>query len=135
MTVDAFLGEWEFDPSQAHYEFGTPPQSGVYRIELQGDALKFTAEWIDASGQSFQISYFSVPDGLERPYENPAVADTLKTTMVSENQMDTETKKNGVVVALANRILSPDGQSMLVSQAGTTPQGTPFKNDSVYLKR
>jgi hypothetical protein len=131
-SIDPFLGTWQLDPSQSQYEFGQPPQSGLYRIEPEGTSLKFTAEWVTADGQPGQVVYYAIPDGQDHPSGHPTVADTIATTQVSARQMDTVSKKDGRIVAVANRVLSPDGRTMTVTQSGTTPQGQPYRDVAIY---
>jgi hypothetical protein len=91
--------------------------------------------WTSADGQPFQMDYRTTPDGVAYPYENPAVADTIRTTRVDANTLDTETTKGGKVIASGRRVLSPDGQSMTITQSGFRSDGTAFTNRSVYRRK
>ncbi len=133
--TDPFFGTWKLDPTQCAYEFGLPPQSGLYRIEPEGTGLTFTAEWITPEGQPAHVVYHGIPNGQDHPSGHPAVADTIATTRVSARQLDTAAKKDGRIVYLATRVLSPDGQTMTVTQSGTTPHGQPYRNVAIYRKQ
>ena len=135
MTDDAFLGHWEMDPAENRYEVGQPPQSGSYTIEPEGAAYLFKMAWTNAEGQPFQMEYRTTPDGVAYPYENPAVADTIRTTRVDEFTLDTETTKGGKVIATGRRVLSPDGRTMTITQSGLRPDGTAFTNLSIYRRK
>lgn len=130
-----FLGFWVMDTTQNEYEVGTPPQFGSYLIEDEGDAYKFTMAWTASDGQSFQMEYRTIPDGQEHPFENPAQVDALRTTRVDERTLDSESIKNGVVIAHGRRVLSEDGQTMFITQSGNRPDGTRFENRSVYYRK
>lgn len=132
---DPFFGTWKLDPAQCSYEFGLPPQSGLYRIEPEGTGLTFTAEWVTPEGQPAHVVFQGIPDGRDHPSGHPAVADTITTTRVSASQLDTAAKKDGRIVNLATRVLSPDGQTMTVTQSGITPQGQPYRNVAIYRKQ
>jgi len=123
------------DPAENRYEAGQPPRSGSYTIEPEGDAYLFTMAWINAEGQPFEMEYRTTPNGIAYPYENPAVADTVRTTRVDTYTLDTETTKDGKVIATGRRVLSPDGQSMTITQSGSGPDGTAFTNLSVYRRK
>src|SRR5690606_16450916 len=82
MADDAFLGQWEMDPAENRYEAGQPPQSGGYTIVRDGADYRFFMTWTNAEGQPFEMEYRTTPDGVAYSYENPAVADTIKTTRV-----------------------------------------------------
>jgi len=132
---DQFIGTWKLDPTQSQYEFGTPPQSGLYCIEPDGDELKFSADWVGGDGKSYQISFSGIPDGKDYPYENPALADTLSLTQVDKTRLDSTSKKDGHVILHASRVLSADVTEMTVTQSGTAPTGNPCSNVSVYYKQ
>ncbi len=130
-----FFGTWELDPAQSQYEFGTPPQSGLYKIESDGTELKFSVDWVGGDGRSYQISFSGTPDGKDSLYENPAIADTVSFTQVDKLTLDSASKKDGHVILHASRVLSEDGTEMTVTQSGTTPDGQPYSNVSVYYKK
>ena len=133
--TDPFFGTWKLDPTQSDYEFGLPPQSGLYHIEPEGTGLTFTAEWITPEGQPARVVYHVGPDGQDHPSGHPTAADTIATTHLSPRQLDTAAKKDGRIVNLATRVLSPDGQTMTVTQSGTTPEGQPYRNIAIYRKQ
>ena len=135
MIDDAFLGHWEMDPAENRYEAGQPPQSGSYTIEPDGESYLFKMAWTNVEGQPFEMEYRTTPDGIVYPYENPAVADTIQTTRVDAYTLDTETTKAGKVIAAGRRVLSPDGQTMTITQSGFRPDGTRFLNRSLYRRK
>lgn len=135
MADDAFLGQWEMDPAENRYEAGQPPQSGGYTIVRDGADYRFFMTWTNAEGQPFEMEYRTTPDGVAYSYENPAVADTIKTTRVDAYTLDTETTKDGKVIAIGRRVLSPDGQTMAITQTGFLPDGSSFTNRSIYRRK
>ena len=130
--IDAFCGTWRLRADQSRYEQGKPPREGVYWIERDGDWLLFSARWVSADGRRLEMSFAGRPDGQPHPYEDPAVADTVTTTLVDARTLDTTADKDGRVAAHGRRVLSPDGRVMTVTQSGTAPDGTPFANVSIY---
>jgi hypothetical protein len=135
VTDDAFLGSWEMDPAENRYEAGQPPLSGGYTIVRDGADYRFFMAWTNADGQPFQMEYRTTPDGVAYPYENPAVADIIKTTRIDDFTLETETTKGGKIIATGRRVLSPDGQTMTIIQSGLRPDGTSFTNLSVYRRK
>lgn len=130
--IDAFLGTWRIRPGESRYELGEAPREAVYQIDRDGQWLLFAGRWMDAQGRRLEMSFASIPDGEPHPYEDPAVADTLTTTLVDARTLDTAPIKDGRVVAHGRRVLSEDGRTMTITQSGTRPDGTPFANVSVY---
>lgn len=132
---DPFVGTWKLDPEQSRYQFGSPPQSGTYRIEADGNSYLITMDWIDAQGKSLHQSYIAIPDGVQHPYENTNVADFVSMTRLDELTLDSATYKGGERIAYAVRSLSADKQTMTITQSGTTPMGgVAFENRAVYVR-
>ena len=133
--LDPFVGSWKLDPTQSRYEFGTPPQSGSYRIEPNDTGYLVTMDWVDAAGKDFHQTYTAVPDGIEYHYANSPAVDAMSMTRVDDRTLNSEAFKSGKRIAYGRRVLSEDGQTMTIVQSGATPQGTEFNNLSVYLKQ
>ena len=130
--IDAFVGSWRFRPAEARYENGEPPREAVYLIDREGERLLFAGRWTDAFGRRLEMSFAGIPDGREHAYDDPAVADTLTTTLVDARTLDTTIRKDGRVIGAGRRVLSEDGATLTITQSGTTPDGRPFANLSVY---
>ena len=133
---DPFVGTWHLDPTRCEYEIGAPPRSATYRIEPDGEALVFTIDWVGADGNAAHVVYHSIPDGRQHPYpDNPDVADSVLTRRVDAHTMDTTSWKSGVVTGQARRGLSADGQTLTITQSGTTDDGITYRNLSVYVRQ
>lgn len=134
-SIEPFLGTWDLDPGASRYELGTPPQRGMYQLIPDGDAIAVVMDWTDVAGKDFHMLYHMTPDGLDHPYAGSPAVDVVMTTLVDARTLDTFSKKEGSVVATGRRELSADGQTMLVTQGGQTPDGTAFSNVALYRKR
>jgi hypothetical protein len=134
-TTDPFFGTWVLDPTQSVYEAGQPPQSGAYRIDPEGDSLKFTMDWVAANGQHHEMVYYTIADGKEYAYENSAITDAISTTRIDAHRLDTISKKNGRIIAIGSRVLSAEGLTMTVTQTSIDENGQRYNNVSVYTKR
>lgn len=133
--LERFLGTWELDPSQSAYEFGAPPQQGKLTFHFDGSELAYDMEWVMPQGQPMNLTIHALPDGQVYPYgDNPAVADAVRYTVIDEFTLDSEALKQGRVVALGRRVISPDGQTMAITQSGHTPDGKPYDNRSLYRR-
>lgn len=134
MSTDPFLGQWELQPDQNHYELGTPPAQGTYIFESQGAGYLVTMKWTTVEGKSMEMTYSGIPDGLWYPVENNPGVDTMSMTRVDAQTLDSEARKGEVSVAHGRRVLSEDAQTMTIVQSGKTPDGQPFANTSVYRR-
>ncbi len=132
---DPFLGLWRFDPAQARYQLGEPPQIGTYRLDAHGDGYLITMEWTDARGQSYRQTYTAIPDGQLYPYGGANALVSIAMTRLDDRTLDTASFRGGERIAYAVRRLSDDGQTMQVIQSGQTPEGTPFENIAVYVRQ
>jgi hypothetical protein len=131
---DLFLGTWKLKAEGSQYHFGDPPKSGVYTIEAEGDAYLITMEWVSADGSSYNLSYRSIPDGVDYPYENPVIAEAVSMTRIDEYTLDSTSKSGGQIISHARRTLSEDGRTMTVTQSGIGPNGEEYTNLSIYEK-
>jgi hypothetical protein len=128
-----FFGTWRFDAEQAEYQYGLPPQSGLYTLEPDGERIKVTMEWVAADSQRHKVVYHSVPDGKDYPYGS--MGDTVATTLLAEYALDSTTKRNGQMVAHARRMLSEDGRTMHITMGGYDDKGEWYENVSVYIRQ
>lgn len=129
--IDAFIGTWKMLPEQNNYQFGNPPQAGLYIIAVDGEGYEITMQWTAHDGNAMNMSYKAIPDGKSYATDAPSV-DTMSMTRVDDKTLDSDAKKDGVVVAYATRTLSDDNNTMTVKQSGKTPDGHDFTNTSIY---
>ena len=137
METDAFIGLWELDPTQSEYQYGMPPQSGLYRIapDAAGTGYMISMTWTNAQGSESYAAYTALPDGVQYPYENADVADFISMTRLDERTLDSAIYKGGEVIAYALRELSDDGALMRIVQSGYAPDGSTFHNLSIYVRQ
>lgn len=132
---ELFLGEWELDTNLCFYEQGEPPLSSIYLIREKGDELLFEMSWVDAEGETHQMIFRGVPDGVLAPFNGGDLVDALSITAVSTHELNTAAAMKGVVLMSVIRRLSPDGQQMAVMQEVKLPTGEVSTNKSVYVRK
>ena len=133
-STDAFVGTWELDATQNHYQFGDAPQQGLYTIEPNQHGYLVTMQWTNSAGKTFEMSYEATPDGKEYPANTPGV-DKQSMTRVDDKTLDSAAIAGETIIAYARRILFDNGQIMTITQSGKTPDGEEFANVSVYTRR
>lgn len=133
--MEPFLGVWELDAAHAQYQVGTAPPHGTYQIVRESDTFAFVMDWTDAAGKDFHMVYHSTPDGMAQAYEGSPAVDAILTRFANARTLETLSLKEGATVARAQRVLSPDGTTLTITQMGTLPDGTPFVNVAPYYKR
>lgn len=115
--TDPFIGKWEMDAELNVYESGRPPVSGLYIIEATAQGYHIAMHWRTVDGDDRSAEYGAIPDGVD------------------DRTLDSDAKAGGKVVSYARRVLSEDGQTMTITQSGTTAEGQSFNNVSIYRRK
>jgi predicted RNA-binding protein with PUA domain len=134
IAENPFVGVWYLDPSQSKYEVGLPPQSATYRIDRDGERMKFSANWVTADGETKQVTFSGIADGTDHPHANPALAITLKIAIVDARTLETTIKKNKKEISRARRLLSSDCNIMTIEQWALNEKKLWHRNISVYKR-
>lgn len=130
MSIKNFLGKWELMPERSTYQQGTPPARGSYTIAQDGEKMTFTMEWTDSEGQDHNMAFAEVCDGEFHPMDSP-VADEMSLTLVSDTELNSDARKDGVHILAANRkLIAPN--ELEITQSGLLPSGEWFHNLSYY---
>lgn len=138
MNKDLYLGIWELIPELCLYEFGSSPESGSYRIELDGERVRITIDWCMGAGAVPQSTGFGGPiDGSSQPLSAAAPAagpDSFSITRIDARTLDSAAFRAGEPVAYARRVASADGRLLAVVQQARDPDGERYRNFQVYRR-
>ena len=96
--LKAFVGSWQLDPSR------TKAGSTTLSYEQAGDSIRATTP---AGAYKFKV------DGNEYPTARAGEMITWK--QVNQNTIETTSKRNGKIEAVATRVFSPDGKTASVT--------------------
>ena len=131
-----FLASWQLFPEKGTYEFGDRPRSGIYRIEsIENERLlSVNMNWVTIENQAFQSSYVVVPDAQERTFENPEIADTIKTTFIDGITFEIQFYRNAEPVLLVKNEIMPNGY-LRVTQKGINAFQREYTNIEFYHKQ
>ncbi len=133
--ASAFFGVWTLNREASQYAQGEPPHDASYTLEPDGDAIKVTMAWTGADGQRKHQVYTGVPDGVVYPYDGGEVVDAISMTLLDARTLDTDSRKDGQIIAHARRVLSEDGGTMTITMRGTAPDGRTIDNIAIYEKQ
>lgn len=133
--ASAFFGVWTLNREASQYAQGEPPHDASYALEPDDDAIKVTMAWMGADGQPKHQVYTGVPDGVVYPYDGGDVVDAISMTLLDEHTLDSDSRKDGKVIAHARRILSEDGLTMTITMRSFLPDGREIDNIAVYEKQ
>lgn len=113
-----WVGTWKLDPAKSHFTGDTFAYS-----EAPNGMMHFS----DGS----TISYDFGIDG--KTYKTHDDRTTMWTAS-GDNAWDSVTKANDTVLVSVHRELSSDGKTLKITASGTKPDGTPFSDESIYVR-
>ena len=131
-THTLFSGSWRLLADRSEYEAGEPPLAGMYTIEPDGNDLVITIIWKDSCGHEHSVRYVITPDGKEYAYERPEIAEAVMARFTGERALETFAFKGGQTTAHAERLVSEDGRSMVITQKIRLPDGQEVRNVQYY---
>ena len=131
-----FLASWQLFPEKGVYEYGDRPRSGYYKMEAIENQrlLSISMSWVTLENQAFESNYTVVPDGQVHPFENPEIADTIKSVFTDGITFETEFYRNDSPVLQVKNEIMPNGYLKL-TQKGVTPQQKEYTNTEYYHKQ
>ena len=132
LESDPFLGTWELDPATLDYQHGRPGRRAIYKIEPAAEGLTFTLDGDDADGKQLNLTYGGPLDGRDQPL--PGTDAILILTRYDQNNIESSLKRGGKIVDRWTREILPDRDTMRIIQHGFKPDGTPFRNTSLYRR-
>lgn len=137
-TVDAkpaanpILGTWKLNVAKSSFIPGPGwrSQTRTYRATPGGVSV----EWIGvgAGGEAMHVSFISRLDGKDYPMAGSANYDTLNAVQVDAFTVKSEEKRDGKIVGIAIRKVSPDGKVLTITDEGTNRKGEKFSQVLVF---
>lgn len=136
--VDAynFISSWQLFPEKGTYEFGTRPKSGIYRIEF-GEGKKqllISMNWVTLEDQAFTSSYTVVPNGEEQSFDNPEIAETVKSSFIDLISFENHFYRGHQLILHVLHEITPKGY-LKITQKHHRPDGQIFTNSEIYHKQ
>ena len=133
-NLSAFEGRWLLRPDQCHYEFGLPPQQGIYIIQLHSDGrVSLTSRWTTPSGRLHVLRFTGRLDGKPHPLIGSRIADAIQLDYVSPTQLNSSAWHDGQKVMWAERMLTlPD--VLRIDVHGSLANGAIYTNTDVYRR-
>lgn len=129
-----FLGTWIFDRDESEFDQGELPQSATLKIEDNFGTLKFTMTSVAADGTSQADSFVALPNGAETKLGKSGLADAMRHGLRGDSNFVSEALRGGVPIMIADREISPDGRTLVVTQTVHVTDTDSFVNTSVYRK-
>jgi hypothetical protein len=127
------IGTWKLNVAKSSFTPGPGwrSQTRTYRLAPGGSVI---VEWLGVGGhgEAMHVSFESNLDGKDYPMKGSANYDTLNAVRVDALTVKSEEKRDGKVVGIAIRKLSPDGKVMTITDEGTNRKGLKFSQVLVF---
>jgi hypothetical protein len=129
---DPIQGTWKLNAEKSTFTPGPGWQSQI-RV-YQGIPAGVSVTWtgVGAGGESMQVSYTYQYDGRDYPMKGSASYDTLNAVRIDERTVRSEEKRDGKIVGIAVRAVSPDGKLLTITDEGTNRKGQKFSQVLVF---
>jgi len=126
------VGTWKLNTAKSTFTPGPGwrSQTRVYRAVPGGVSVTWTG--VGESGEPMHVSFISRLDGKDYPMAGSAHYDTLNATQVDAFTVRSEEKRDGKVVGIAVRRVSPDGKVLTITDEGTNRKGEKFSQVLVF---
>ena len=131
--ANPIVGTWKLNVAKSTFIPGPGwrSQTRNYRAAPGGGV---SVEWIGvgASGEAMHVNFISRLDGKDYPMVGSANYDTLNAVQVDAFTVKSEEKRDGKIVGIAMRRVSPDGKVLTITDEGTNRKGEKFSQVLVF---
>ena len=132
---DPRTGMWKLNAAKSTYKPGPAPKTQTVRIEPSGQGEHVRSEAINTNGTRVITEYTAAFDGTDYPLKGSPVANTVSLKRIDARTTERIDKKDGQVMLVYRRVVSPDGKTMTVTINGVNAQGQPVSNVVVYERQ
>ena len=132
---DPRTGTWILNVAKSTYKPGPAPKSQTVRIEPSGQGEHVRSEALNANGTRVVMDYTAAYDGTDYPLKGSPVANAVSLKRIDAYTTERFDKKDGHVMLVYRRVVSPDGKTMTVTINGVNAQGQQVSNTVVFQKQ
>lgn len=131
----AVIGTWTLNVAKSTFTPGPAFKSSTVTFAPAGEGLHVVADFEDGTGAKTHTEYTANYDGKENPVMGLPTVDTVSMTRIDATTAVRTDKKAGKVLQTYTRKLAADGETMTVTQKGTSADGKPFINVMHFDKK
>jgi hypothetical protein len=136
IAADNNVGTWKLNLTKSKFSPGPAPTSQTLKIEAWGeDGVKYVADGVGADGKPTHSEFAAKYDGKDYPFTGNPDADMISYKRIDANTVEASTKWRGKGTITTKVVVSADGKTRTVTQAGMNAQGQPVNVTSVYDKQ
>lgn len=134
-TRDPRTGTWILNVAKSTYKPGPAPKSQTVRIEPSGQGERVRSDALNTNGTRVITEYIAAYDGTDYSLKGSPVANTVSLKRIDAQTTERFDKKDGHVMLVYRRAVSPDGKTMTVMVNGVNAQGQQVSNVVVFEKQ
>jgi hypothetical protein len=136
MAADSNIGTWKLNLAKSKYSPGPAPKSQTLKIAAWGtDGVTYTSDGVDSAGKPTHAEFQAKYDGKFVPFKGNPDADMLSYKRIDANTIVSTTQLAGKPTLTSTAVVSADGKTRTLTQAGKNAQGQTVKNVVVYEKQ
>lgn len=128
------FGTWKLNLAKSKYSPGPAPKSMTIVYSPAGFGMKIVVDVVPADGASQHWEMTPMYDGRDHRVTGNPDADTISIKRISDSKGESTFKKGGKVTAVNLRTISADGRTMTIETKGTTADGKPRHDLTVFEK-
>jgi hypothetical protein len=128
------FGTWKLNLAKSKYSPGPAPKSMTIVYSPAGFGMKIVVDVVPAQGATQHWEMTPMYDGRDHGVTGNPDADTISIRRISDSKGESTFKKGGKVTAVNLRTISADGRTMTIETKGTTADGKPRHDLTVFEK-
>jgi hypothetical protein len=132
---DPRTGIWKLNVAKSTYKPGPAPKSQTVTIEPSGQGEHVRSDTLNTNGTRVVTDYIAAYDGNDYPLTGSPVANSVTLKRIDARTTERFDKKDGHVMLVYKRVVSPDGRTMTVNIDGVNAQGQQVSNVVVFEKQ
>jgi hypothetical protein len=129
---DPILGTWQLNVARSRFTPGPGWRSQIRVYQAVSEGVAVTWAGVDAKGETMRVSYTYGYDGRDYPMLGSASYDALNAVRIGLRTVRSEEKRDGKIVGIAVRTVSPDGKVLTITDEGTNRKGQKFSQLLVF---
>jgi hypothetical protein len=130
--MDPFSGTWIANLEKSHRHVNHQFKSAAMRFAVAGDRVSITHSGVNMSGKQETGTTEVQADGHEHAVSPQAPGVVVVTTWVGTHRLQSQARKDGVVVGQGTYEVSPDGATLTATVSGTDASGNEFDQVIVF---
>ena len=129
---DPVLATWKLNVAKSTFTPGPGWRSQIRTYRSTPGGVSVTWSGVGAKGEKMKVSYTVAYDGKDYPMRGSAHYDTLNAIRIDALTAKSEEKRDGKIVGIAIRKVSPDGRVLTITDEGTNRKGHKFSQVLVF---